>query len=127
MKQVVFASRDKDQFVDIEQMLTRKDMDIEWTGTGNGLLSLLSDTPKGQWIELVIMEEILPDMEAGPLVEAIVAQSPRTHCVVAGSMEKNEFHDKFEGYGVLMQISPHPKESDVLVLETRLDKIESLG
>ncbi|MDD9301690.1 MAG: hypothetical protein HUK40_04810 [Desulfobacter sp.] len=127
MKRVVFVSRDKDQFAVVEQMLTRKNMRAEWSGTGKDLLSLLSNTPKGEWIDLVIMDQTLPDMGSRPLVEAVIAQSPMTNCVVAGTMEKKEFHDTFEGYGVLMQIPQHPKEADARDLEAHLDKIGALS
>ena len=127
MRRVVFLSRDKDQFVEIEQMLIRKELTIEWIGTGKDLLSLLSDTSKDQSIDLVVMEETVEDATARTLVESIITQSPMTNCVVAGSLDKKKFHDLYEGYGVLMQLPLCPAKEDAGKLVTHLDKIMALG
>lgn len=134
MRRVVFLSRDKDQFIEIEQMLTRKELTIEWIGTGKDLLSLLSDTSRnqadmnqGDMIDLVILEEAVEDATARPLVESIITQSPMTNCVVAGSMDKKKFHDLYEGYGVLMQLPLCPAKEDAENLIAHLDKIMALG
>ena len=123
MKRVVFVSREKDQFTELEQMLSRYHVTPEWTGTGNGLLSLLSNTPKGEWIDLMVMEAALPDTDAVSLIRDVIPRSPMTNCVVAGTMEKKEFHDTFEGYGVLMQLPPRPAAEDARDLEAHLEKI----
>ncbi len=127
MKRVIFLSRDKDQFVEIEQMLTKKEVTIEWTGTGKDLLALLSDTSMDNIIDLVIMEEAVADASARALVESVIAKSPMTNCVVAGTMEKKEFHDLYEGYGVLMQLPPCPNSDDAQKLGDHIDKIMSLS
>ncbi len=127
MRRVVFLSRDKDQFVEIERMLIRRELNIEWAGTGKDLLSLLSDTSKNQSIDLLIMEETVEDAKARSLVESVIAKSPMTNCVVAGSLEKEEFHDLYEGYGVLMQVPLRPAKKDAKKLVTHLDKIMALG
>ncbi len=126
MKQVIFVSRDRDQFAELELMLNRNKLNVEWTGTGSDLLSLLSDIPKGEWIDLVVMEESLPDMDAKSLVQDLVPKSPMTNCVVAGSMEEKLFHDAYEGYGVLMQVASSPDKEDAARLETHLNKIKAL-
>lgn len=127
MKQAVFVSRDKDQFVEIEQMLSRKKVNIMWTPTGKDLMSLLSDTRSPNMIDMVVMAENLPDTPARSLVESVVVQSPFTLCVVAGTMDQKEFHDVYEGYGVLMQLSERPTENDARDLEAHLDKLAGLG
>jgi len=127
MKQAVFVSRDKAQFEGLEQMLGRHSIEIRWCATGKELLSLISNTPKGQWIDLVIMEETLPDMNAKALVEAVVTQSPMTNCAITGTMDKEQFHDVYEGYGVLMQLPVQPGQDDAERLEDQLKKIRLLG
>ncbi|WP_321493810.1 hypothetical protein [uncultured Desulfobacter sp.] len=127
MKQAVFASRDKAQFTGLEQMLGKNSIEVTWCATGKELLSLLADTPKGQWVDLVIMEENLPDMNAKALVEAVTAQSPMTNCAIAGTMDHKQFHDVYEGYGVLMQLPVQPGQDDAQNLEDHLRKIRLLG
>ncbi|MCG8552345.1 MAG: hypothetical protein MI799_18230 [Desulfobacterales bacterium] len=127
MKQAVFVSRDEAQFNELEPMLGGHDIQIKWCATGKELLSLITDTPKGQWIDLVIMEEELPDMNAKALVEAVTTQSPMTNCAITGTMDKKQFHDLYEGYGVLMQLSVQPGQEDSENLENQLKKIRFLG
>ncbi|HKL82893.1 MAG TPA: hypothetical protein VJ879_10290 [Desulfobacter sp.] len=127
MKQAVFVSRDKAQFKELEKMLGQHSIDVKWCATGKELLSLIADTPKGQWIDLVIMEELLPDMNAKALVEAVTTQSPMTNCVITGTMDKKRFHDVHEGYGVLMQLPVQPGQDDARNLEDHLKKIRLIG
>ncbi|WDP89899.1 MAG: hypothetical protein HUN04_09335 [Desulfobacter sp.] len=126
MKRVVFVSREKDQFAELELMLARNDMRVEWSGTGKGLLSLLSNTPKGEWINLVVVEETLADTDAVALIKEFIPQSPMTNSVVAGTMDKKAFHDTYEGYGVLLQIAPKPSTADADTLESTLKKIGAI-
>jgi len=127
MKQAVFVSRDKAQFKELEKMLGQHSIDVKWCATGKELLSLIADTPKGQWFDLVIMEEVLPDMNAKALVEAVTTQSPMTNCVITGTMDKKRFHDVHEGYGVLMQLPVQPGQDDARNLEDHLKKIRLIG
>jgi len=127
MKQAVFVSRDKAQFKELEKMLGQHSIEVKWCATGKELLSLIADTPKGQWIDLVIMEELLPDMNTKALVEAVTTQSPMTNCVITGTMDKKRFHDVHEGYGVLMQLPVQPGQDDARNLEDHLKKIRLIG
>lgn len=127
MKQAVFVSRDEAQFKGLEQMLGQHSIEIKWCATGKELLSLITNTPKGQWIDLVIMESELADMTAKALVEAVTTQSPMTNCAITGTMEKEKFHDFYEGYGVLMQLPVEPGQDDAKNLENQLQKIRFLG
>ena len=127
MKQAVFVSRDKAQFKELENMLGQHSIEVKWCATGKELLSLIANTPKGQWIDLVIMEEVLPDMDAKALVEAVTTQSPMTNCAITGTMDKKKFHDVHEGYGVLMQLPVQPGQDDARNLEDHLKKIRLIG
>lgn len=127
MKQAVFVNRDKAQFKELEKMLGQHSIEIKWCATGKELLSLIANTPKGQWIDLVIMEEVLPDMNSKALVEAVITQSPMTNCTITGTMDKKQFHDVHEGYGVLMQLPVQPGQDDARNLEDQLKKIRLIG
>ncbi len=127
MKQAVLVSKEKDQFQELSQMLNRNNIDMKWVDSGKALLSQLSEMPAGQWVDLVVTEEQLADMDAKALVEAVIAQSPMTNCAVAGTMEKKKFHDVYEGYGVLMQLPPTPGQADADLLEDHLKKIRVIG
>ena len=127
MKQAVLVSKEKDQFQELLQMLDRNNITVKWVDCGKALLSLLSEMPAGQWVDLVVAEETLSDMDAKALVEAVIAQSPMTNCVVAGTLEKKKFHDLYEGYGVLMQVPLTPGQADAGQLEENLKKIRVIS
>ncbi|MCG8615525.1 MAG: hypothetical protein MI802_04865 [Desulfobacterales bacterium] len=125
MNKAVFVSRDRDQFSEIEKLLNLKNICVEWTGSGTDVLSLLSNAADP--VDLVVLAEDLPDTPPRDLVEAIISRRAFTHCVIAGTMEKKAFHDHYEGYGVLMQLPPHPTFKDAASLETHLDKLAGLS
>ncbi len=123
----VFVSRDKNFFSDLEQTLTRNHMDIEWIDTGKKLLSRLSEHPPGKPVELVIIDEEVPDYTARQLVEHVITQSPMTNCVATSALSPKKFHDTYEGLGVLMQLPRKPSEPDAKRIVTQLNKILRLS
>ena len=123
MKYAVLVSREKAPFAPVEEMLKKKDVCLDHARTGKELLELLSKA--GSPVALIIISAA--DTEPKPLIEDVVVQSPFSHCVVAGDMDKEAFHDFYEGYGVLMQIGALPTPEDVVKLSDHLDKLAQLG
>ena len=119
----IFVSRDRDVFSDLEQTLIRNHMDVEWIDTGKQLLSLLSEQRTDKQLGLVIVDGNLPDENTRDLVEKIIMQSPMTNCVATSSLSPKDFHETFEGLGVLMQLPLKPNEQDAQKLVTHLNKI----
>ncbi len=118
----VFASRDKEIFSSVEQALIKNHMDIEWIESGKKLLSLLSN-PTDKKIGLVIIDGNLPDENARDLVEQVIMQAPMTNCVATSALSPEDFHESFEGLGVLMQLPLKPNAQDAQNLVTHLNKI----
>lgn len=122
MTHAVFVSKDRRTFEEIEQILTAHNIDIiTWTGNGKNALDLLPN------IDLLITDETLADMDGRTLVETVVTQSPMTNCAAASSLPAKEFHDLFEGLGVLMQLPPKPTWQDGETLISSLKKIMDLS
>lgn len=119
----IFVSRDRDLFSDIEQALVKNHMDIEWIDTGKKLLSRISARGTGKPVELVIVDGNLPDENARDIVEQVIMQSPMTNCVASSSLSHKEFHEAYEGLGVLMQLPLKPNAQDAQQLVTHLNKI----
>ena len=117
------ATREKNVFSSIEQALIRNHMKIEWIDTGKNLLSLLSESPFDKKIGLVIIDENLPGETARDIVEQVIMQSPMTNCVATSPLSPEEFHEAFEGLGVLMQLPLKPSAQDAQKLVTHLNKI----
>ena len=123
----VFASRDKEIFSSVEQALIKNHMDIEWIDSGKKLLSLLSEHPTDKKIGLVIIDENLPGENARDLVEQVIMQAPMTNCVTTSALSPEDFHETFEGLGVLMQLPLKPSAQDAQELVTHLNKILAMN
>lgn len=119
----LIVSRDKENFSSVEQALIKNHMDIEWIDSGKKLLSLLSEYPANKKIELVIIDGNLPDENARDLVEKVIMQAPMTNCVATSALSPEDFHETFEGFGVLMQLPLKPEARDAQDLVTHLNKI----
>jgi DNA-binding response OmpR family regulator len=122
----VCASREKKIFSDVEQALLKNNMDIEWIDTGKKLLALLA-APADKKIGLVIVDGNLPDENARDLVEKIIMQAPMTNCVATSALSPEDFHETFEGLGVLMQLPLKPNAQDAQKLVTHLNKILAMN
>jgi len=118
----LIVSRDKEIFSSVEQALIKNHMDIEWIDSGKKLLSLLSN-PTDKKVELVIIDGNLPDENARDLVEQVIMQAPMTNCVATSALSPEDFHETFEGFGVLMQLPLKPNAQDAQSLVTHLNKI----
>lgn len=122
----VFVSRDKEIFSSIEQALIRNHMDVEWIDTAKDLLSLFSEpaskTPDKK-IGLVIVDGNLPGENARDLIEQIIMLNPMVNCVATSALSAEDFHETFEGLGVLMQLPLKPQEPDAARLVIHLNKI----
>ena len=113
MISTLMVSREKSFFAEIESELAENNIKSDWSGTGTKTLSALLDKN----IDLLIIEENLPDMNGRQLVEKVIMEHPMINCVVASSRSHKEFHEAYEGFGVLMQFSlvPGKKEAQQLI------------
>lgn len=119
----LIVSRDKEIFSSVEQALIKNNMDIEWIDSGKKLLSLLAEHPTDKKVDLVIIDGNLPGENARDLVEQVIMQSPMTNCVATSALSPEDFHETFEGFGVLMQLPLKPEARDAQNLVTHLNKI----
>jgi len=127
MKRAVLVSEESARFAVLGEMLGRRGLNIEHAGSAKDLLTLLDGATPDHPVSLIVLSSALEDMSPKPLVEAVIQKSPFSHCVVAGDMADKDFHDFFEGYGVLMQVSLTPDEKDADNLSAHLDKLTRLG
>jgi DNA-binding NtrC family response regulator len=127
MKRAVIVSHEPARFSPLEKMLERQGLGVEYASSGKLLLERLDSLSPEKPVALIILSSGLEDMGPKPLVEAVTEKSPFSHCVVAGSMTDKDFHDFYEGYGVLMQVSETPDAEDVEKLSAHLDKLTRLG
>ena len=117
---ILVASREEKTFAAVQQIPAQNRMKFDWAGTGAQVL----DAIRGNPIDLLIMEALLPDMTARDLTEQVVTANPSVYCAVAGALEGKAFHQLYEGYGVLMQLPSVPQVRDIEIL---LDKIKTIA
>jgi response regulator RpfG family c-di-GMP phosphodiesterase len=123
----VLAVKDKQNFTQLAQELCRYPVDIHWTDTGNGVLDILSQTiDQGKTVDLVITDDTLADMSGRDLVEQVTMKSPMTNCAAASALSSDQFHDAYEGLGVLMQLPLTPDAESGKKLVSVLKKLNIL-
>lgn len=111
--------REKSIFTKIDAVFKRDKIHTEWTDTGEkALLKLTRET-----FDLFIIDERLPDMTGRRLVENVILKNAMMNCVVLSARSHDDFHDVYEGLGVLMQFPPDPGEEQGQALLEHLDHI----
>ncbi|MCF8044837.1 MAG: response regulator [Desulfarculaceae bacterium] len=123
MADILLATRDKALFSRMIDSFESNGYTVNTAESGN---SALSEIEQGGY-RLLIADEELSDMSGKTLVEKTVAQNPMMDCVAVSTLSEEEFHEAFEGMGVLMQFPPEPGKTDVQKLMAHLDKIASLS
>ncbi len=77
--------------------------------------------------DLVIMDETLPDMSGLACIEKLVMSNPLINTAAVSSLPSEDFHEKSEGMGVLMNIPVTPEKKDMDSLIDHLKKITQLS
>lgn len=119
----LMISRSRETFADIEPVMTLENIQTEWCGSGQDAITILQQKK----FDLVILENTLPDMTGKQFVNKLVGLDPMAGCAVAGSLSKDEFHETYEGCGVMMQLSPIPDPDEIRELIEQFKKIKLLS
>ena len=113
MISVLMVSRDKHFFEGLETVFTANKIETKWSDTGAGALSMLEENKP----ELLLIDEKLPDMTGRQFIEQVVQINPMIDCVVASGLSHKDFHQTYEGFGVLMQfpVKIGPNQGQILI------------
>ena len=122
MINVLLASRNSALFSDMINAFQSHNVRVNPIQSGSSALTMIA---KGSY-NLLITDEHLPDMTGKTLIERTISLNPFMNCVVVSTLSHEDFHEKFEGLGVLMQFPPGPGAADVQALLDHLDKIQLL-
>lgn len=122
MKQILFSGQDKDVFHNLEKSFLEHGISMQWVDTAEKTLTAVSEKN----IELVILHENQPDMSAKELIEKIIMKNAMINCMVLSAMHEEEFHEIYEGLGVLMQLSLTPSKEDADRIINYLSRINAL-
>ncbi|MBU1194426.1 MAG: response regulator [Proteobacteria bacterium] len=123
MTQILLISPEKDIFKAVENCFSENQIATAWTDTAAKALLMLSD---GKF-DLIILHEHLQDMNGRQLVEAIITQNAMLNCVVLSELSKEDFHEAYEGLGVLMQFSLTPTHDNARALIDYMARIKIIS
>lgn len=79
-----------------------------------------------QEIDLVIVAEELPDSSGCDFIETLTKINPFIPTTMMSDMAHDDFHEKTEGLGVLMQLSLTPDEGEITKLLNHIENIAKL-
>ncbi|NLX18572.1 MAG: hypothetical protein GXY53_04710 [Desulfobulbus sp.] len=120
---IVFIAKDFSRFGALVSRLRReKHVELIPVVTGASGLTHL----QGKSTDLVIVDEELEDMTGLEFINQLVKVNPLVNTALVGALSEEEFHEKTEGLGVLLQLPRQPAEHDAETLLSVLDKISGL-
>ncbi|MFH1153928.1 MAG: hypothetical protein V1793_08930 [Pseudomonadota bacterium] len=123
MINIVLASGEIDRFSAMVDALNSHGIKVTPVHSGALALSMISNGS----CDVLIADELLPDMTGKVLITKTVARNPFINCVAVSKLSHEDFHEEYEGMGVLMQFPPTPAPAEVENLLNHLDKIASLS
>lgn len=123
MKHILLVSGEKEVFSPLESVFTENKITFEWAGTAKKAVAQLGEKK----IDLVITDETLPDMAGRKLVETIIFKNPMIDCVVLSALTHDQFHEAYEGLGVLMQFPLEPDKRYARKLLDHMDRIARIS
>lgn len=77
----------------------------------------------GQFFDLIVADEHLPDMTGLELSRKLILQNPMNNISVVSGLSHEDFHEASEGLGILMQLPPQPGSDTAGILIERLNNI----
>jgi DNA-binding response OmpR family regulator len=123
MVKVLLATQDQALFSDMTDAFQNHGIQVNIALSGGSALSQLADAS----YDLLIADKVLADMTGKTLIEKIIMENPFINCVAVSTLSHKDFHEEYEGMGVLMQFPDRPGTTDVQKLLEHLNKINSIS
>ncbi|MCP4673405.1 MAG: hypothetical protein GY857_19115 [Desulfobacula sp.] len=122
MTTILLASRDKSIFKKITAYFSDSKIIGKWVGSAQEAIAVLADKK----FDLFIISEDLSDMTGRQLIEEALFKNAMMNSVVLSKLPHKEFHETYEGLGVLMQLSLNPEKQDAQNILDHLKRIEQI-
>ncbi|WP_457551896.1 response regulator [Desulfobacula sp.] len=123
MIHILLVSREKNIFKDFQTALLENEVTFDWTDSAQKALSKLSK----EKFDLLITHEQLPDMAGRELVEKVLFKNAMINSVVLSALSHEDFHETYEGFGVLMQFPLVPGKEQAEKLLDHLNRIAQIA
>ncbi len=124
MISVLLVSNNKDNLSELIETFKKNNINTDWTDSGSTSLSMVQD--KDKKFDLVITDEKLADMTGRELIEKIISINAMMNCIAISSLSSKDFHEEFEGLGILMQLPEKPGKKEAKDLIEYLKKVLNL-
>ena len=122
MISVLLVADDRDTLLELEETLNKNNVATDWSDSGSKALLMIANKK----FDLVITDEKLSDMTGRTLVEKIISINAMMNCIAISSLSPDDFHEEFEGLGVLMQLPRNPDRENAEKLIEYLKKVLNL-
>lgn len=76
-------------------------------------------------VDLLVVDEALDDTTGLALIRAVIERQPMLNCAAISSLSAEDFHEKSEGLGVLMQLPVNPGRKAAEQLLQHFKKIQA--
>jgi DNA-binding response OmpR family regulator len=123
MIHVLLVSREKNVFKDLEAAFSDIKITFDWTDSAQNALSKLSK----EKFDLFITEEQLPDTTGRDLIEKVLFKNAMMDSVVLSALSHEDFHEAYEGLGVLMQFPVVPGKKQARDLLNHINRIARIA
>lgn len=84
------------------------------------------ETCPSQKPDVVVLEESLPDMAPKDLLMGLLQINAMINTAMISEITDEEFHEKYEGFGVLMRLPSPPGQEDATALLRKIRSVLSI-
>ena len=119
MIKTLLVARDRASMSELEAGLLKHDIEIAWAGTSSKAMTMIAE----QSFDLVITDENLGDMTGLEFIRLVVSKMPMVNCAAVSSLPSEDFHEKSEGLGILMQLPLRAGQEHAEILVGKLKSI----
>jgi len=123
MIHVLLVGRERTVFKELETAFSDIKITTDWTDSAQNALSLLSEKE----FNLFITEEHLPDTTGRDLIEKVLFKNAMMDSVVLSALSHEDFHETYEGLGVLMQFPVVPGKKQARDLLDHINRIARIS
>ena len=117
---LLLISKNKQRFDDLEQALvTQGQHRVIYCSRPEEVYEAIAAAR----IDGVIVDEEVEGGTGLDFIRELTPRNPFINCALVSSLYADEFHEATEGYGVFMQIPPHPGREEAEQIGTHLSKI----
>ena len=123
MIKILLVSQKRGVFRELEAQFLSNQTTIQWIDSGQSAIGLITEKK----FDLFIISEEIKDMTGRQLIEKALFQNAMMNSVVLSDTPHKDFHEVYEGMGVLMQLPLKPAKSDAAKILDHIARIVQIN